>query len=281
MHIAHFGGKGSYSHQVTQQAFSEDTLQGYPYVSDVVSAVCDRKATRGVIPLENKYRGLVTDSADALLDARGTVGVVQELVLPIHHCVGGLAEQKGMVREVRSHEQALGQCLPWIRAHHRDAQLVPTPTTEAAAAQIRMHHLEETVAIASEEALVANGLHVYHRDILPENVTRFGVLARIDDVSFSHASSPGMRTLIGIYLAQDVPGALDRIVHPLAQAGINMFQIYSRPNGQGGYHFFAEVGGTPFAGPLDTTLEIVARDFETNGSAVAVLGVYESRGWGQ
>lgn len=279
MHIAHFGGLGSYTHQITAQTFHDQPLQGYGFTPDVVEAVAQGSARRGVIPLENKYKAFVPDSADALLDSRGVVGIIEELVLPIHHCLGGIKPLDRGIREIRSHEQALMQCLPVLRQRYPHAQLVPTATTAAGAEQIHLHHLEDAVAIASEEALQSQRLQIYARDILPGNATRFGVLADIRTVHFSDSTNTSMRTVLGIYLSQDVPGALHRITAPLAQAGVNMFYINSRSNGQGGYHFFTEVAGTPFGHPLAEVLAQLTTDLASVGSSLAILGVYQSKGW--
>ncbi len=277
MHISYFGAPNTYTYHVTQQTFPEAQLHACTFAPDVLSAIALEKTDFGVLPFENLYNGKVMFSIDALLHEGGSrVQIIDELILPIRHCVGGVSQP---IFEIRSQQQALEQCIHWIRATYPEVRIATALNTAIAAREIGIQGLEGIAAIASEEALLDAGLKVYHRDILPNNMTRFALLQRREESTPPVGDASSIRTALGIYLARDAPGALHAITGPLAQAEINMFQIDSRPNGQKGYCFFTEVAGSCYTRPLSTVLGAIRDRLKTSGSELKVLGCYQSNGW--
>jgi chorismate mutase/prephenate dehydratase len=72
--------------------------------------------------------------------------------------------------------------------------------------------------------------------------------------------------------SSDRPGLLYHLLHPLAQAGVSMTRIESRPSHQGkwDYVFFIDVAGHAEVAPLSDAL----RELRSVASLCKVLGSY-------
>ena len=80
---------------------------------DAIEAVRDGRVDRAIIPIENSLHGRVAD-IHFLLPESG-LSIVGEHFLRIRH--GLMSRNLGPVTRAMSHEQALGQCRHWLRAH--------------------------------------------------------------------------------------------------------------------------------------------------------------------
>ena len=125
MRIAYLGPAGTYTHEaLLASAATPFGAQGRDVdelalttIHDVVMAVQDGDAQRGVVPIENSVEGSVNATLDALAFAASDVEIVGEVVLAIHHCLiarDDLAPEE--VELVLSHPQALAQCAGFVRA---------------------------------------------------------------------------------------------------------------------------------------------------------------------
>jgi hypothetical protein len=81
---------------------------------DVFDAVSLRKATHGVVPLENSIGGTIHRNYDLLLDHDLTIS--GEVELDVVHCLQALPGTKiGDIKVVYSHPQALAQCERYLK----------------------------------------------------------------------------------------------------------------------------------------------------------------------
>jgi prephenate dehydratase len=224
-----------------------------PTFSAVCAAVESGAVDAGVLPLENSLAGTVGDALDAL--ANGSLRVVGELLLPIRHHLLVLpgAALEGVER-VSSHWQALAQCERFLDG--RGWQVIPAADTAGAARQLAEGADPRASAIASARAADRYGLDVAVADIQDSehNVTRFAVLARSAESLFPEDGIPPSRsreTLITFETGHR-PGDLVRVLTVLADAGINLSRIESRPSGEGPwrYRFLVQVGGDENREPL-------------------------------
>ena len=266
-------------------AFGEEAVLGWfgPSVTPVpmatFSAVCTAvesgEADAGALPLENSIAGTVGDALDAL--AVGSLRVVGEVLLPIRHQLlavpgVGLAE----IERVSSHWQALAQCERYLSA--RRWQIVPAADTAGAARELAGSGDRRTAAIASRAAADRYGLAVLAEDIqdADHNVTRFAILAaegsRAPEPAGALAPQRGNRETLLTFETGHRPGDLYRALGSLAEAGINLSRIESRPSGDGPwrYRFLIQVGGDADAEPLRGAL-IGLRE---HTSSMRVLGSF-------
>jgi chorismate mutase/prephenate dehydratase len=143
------------------------------------------------------------------------------------------------IKTVYSHPHAFGQCRSWLRRHLPECRKIECSSTAEAARKAAQYPL--SAAIASREAA-----HMYELDVLAEhiedfarNVTRFLVIGPGD-------SRPTGRDKTSImFVTTHVPGALHHALKPLADYGINMVKLESRPtkHENWSYFFFVDVEG--------------------------------------
>jgi prephenate dehydratase len=177
--IAFQGELGAYSEEAAV-VFGGNEANLLPCRSfiDVVTAVLDRQATHGVLPVDNSIIGRVVDGADAAGDTG--LALVQKLALPIHHCLlaPSGATVNGLER-VLSHPAALAQCTRFF-ASHPDIEAIEWYDTAGAAKDVALSADPATAALASKRAALRYRLEVLLENIedTPNNQTRFVVVAR-------------------------------------------------------------------------------------------------------
>jgi prephenate dehydratase len=228
--VAFPGALGAYSEEAARAASAgEVEVVPAPTNADVTRAVSEGTVTLGVLPIENTLAGSVYASYDALV-AFPDVHAVGQVVLPIHHCVLGIAGATlAEVTTVESHPVALAQCTdffadrPWIEAR-------AVYDTAGAASDVARRGDPRCAALASRAAGERYGLQILAESVEDrvDNQTRFLVVARSpipisDDVS--------ARTLL-VVTAHNVPGALMRLLAPLAERDLNLVKLESRPTGE-------------------------------------------------
>jgi prephenate dehydratase len=157
--VAFQGELGAYSEEAAT-AFCGEDVEFMPCRGfiDVVTAVVDGHADRGVLPVENSIIGRVIAGADAA----SAVGlrVLQKLALPIHHCLlapKGAAVER--LQRVLSHPAAIAQCTRFLRAHP-GIEVIEWYDTAGAARDVALSADPGTGAIASRRAAVRYKLEV-------------------------------------------------------------------------------------------------------------------------
>jgi len=247
-------------------AFGEEAVIGWfgptvtplpmPTFSSVCAAVESGAADAGVLPLENSLAGTVGDALDAL--ANGSLRVVGEVLLPIRHqllTIPGAGLEA--IRRVSSHWQALAQCDRFLAG--RDWQVIPAADTAGAARELAASGDRRSAAIASLAAAERYGLEVAAADIhdSDHNMTRFAVLvpaasASVPEPAGRLAPRGGGRETLITFETGHQPGDLVRALTILADAGVNLSRIESRPSGAGPwqYRFLLQVGGDADREPL-------------------------------
>ena len=239
LRVAFLGPEGTFTHLAARHQFggsSQSLPQGT--IQAVFQAVERGRADYGVVPVENATEGSVDTTLDAFLDS--PLRICAEILLPVDQALLLRPELNlGAVRRVYSHPQALGQCRHWLEAHLPQADRIEAPSTSEAARLARED--AEGAAVASELAAELFGLKVAETKIqdLAANATRFLVLGP----KGAEPSGRDRTTLLA--MAQDGPGALLRLLEPLARRGLNLSRIQSRPTRRKlwEYAFFLDVEG--------------------------------------
>lgn len=278
--VAYQGEPGAFGEEAIIGYFGSDDVEPIPMstFSAVCVAVEAETVDAGVLPLENSLAGTVGDALDALAD--GSLSVVGELLLPIRH---QLLVLPGVtidgVERVSSHWQALAQCERFLAGH--GWQVVPAADTAGAARELASSGDRTTAAIASVRASERYGLEIAAADIQdsPHNVTRFAVLAR-DPAAPATPLGPlapapgGERETLVTFETGHRPGDLHRALGSLAEAGINLSRIESRPSRSGPwrYRFLVQVAGDAALEPLASALTSMRQ----HTSSMRVLGSFDA-----
>jgi chorismate mutase/prephenate dehydratase len=266
LRVAFLGPEGTFTHLAARHQFggsSQSLPQGT--IQAVFQAVERRRADYGVVPVENGTEGSVDTTLDAFLDS--PLAICAEILLPVDQALLLRPElDLGGVRRVYSHPQALGQCRRWLEAHLPGADRIEAPSTSEAARLARED--AEGAAVASELAADLFGLRVAETRIqdLAANATRFLVLGP------ASAEPTGRDRTTLLAMAQDGPGALLRLLEPLARRGLNLSRIQSRPTRRKlwEYAFFLDVEGHAADAPMAEALV----ELRAACASLKVLGSY-------
>jgi chorismate mutase/prephenate dehydratase len=193
----------------------------------------------GVVPVENSTEGSVNHTLDQLLGS--PLKICGEVELRIHQFLMGTMDRLDAVKRICSHPQSLAQCRGWLDEHMPGvARMAVSSNAEGAR---RARDEEGTAAIAGETASDVYGLKLLATEIEDrhDNTTRFFVLGR----RIFKPSGMDRTTILCSALHTDSPGALFRLLEPLAKHKISMTRIESRPSHRKkwDYVFFLDIDG--------------------------------------
>ena len=235
---------------------------------DVAQAVESGEADTGMLPIENTLAGSVVGSYDALT-ACASLHVIAETVVEIHHCVLGIrGAALDRLATVESHPVALAQCTRWLRAHPSISARAAYDTA-GAARDVAARGDVRAAAIAGRGAAGRYGLEILAANIedRSDNQTRFLMVARAPRAPAPDAHA---RTAL-LVTTPNVPGALLRVLEPLAAHEINMSKLESRPADEPWhYRFFLELDH-PAGDPSLPAALVQLRDAT---ESLRVLGTY-------
>ncbi|MEO6211691.1 MAG: prephenate dehydratase [Gemmatimonadaceae bacterium] len=266
--IAFQGELGAFSEEAIRNIDAHAEVVPCREFIDVAQAVENGDVDAGMLPIENTLAGSVVGSYDALQTC-GSLQVVAETVVEIHHCVmAPHGARLGALTMVESHPVALAQCTRWLRAHPSIVARAAYDTAGAArdvAARGDVH----AAAIAGRHAAARYDLEILAADIenRSDNQTRFLMIAR-DSPPLGHDALARTALLI---TTPNVPGALLRVLEPLARNRINMSKLESRPAEEPWhYRFFLELDHPAGDPALDTAIVQLREATES----LRVLGTY-------
>lgn len=281
MLIAIQGTRGSFSEAAARRRWPDAAIVPCREAADVVSAVRDRQADAGCLPIENSLVGSVTTTYDLLEDAfgGGTLKLTHETLHPVHHTLMGVpGATLANVHRVLSHQVALGQCRRWLARHLPGAELVSAWDTAGAAEIVAQDRNPTVAAIAARHAADVHGLVPLAECIEDDssNQTRFLIFTRPGAPALPGApagDATQYKTSLIVSLDHQ-PGALARALQAFAIRGVNLTAIQSRPERSAPwtYRFYIDVEGATVNRAVADAIEEI-----TNYAAkVVLLGSYET-----
>ncbi len=233
--IVFSGARGAFGELAARKHFGEDADIAPVLGFDAVfNAVRQKKASFGVVPIENSLGGSVHQNYDLLLDSR--LYITAEIFLQVNHfLLAKPGTSIDAVRRVFSHPQALSQCARFLKRHPR-MRPVESENTALAAKSVSEDNCHDTAAIASSRAAEDFGLRILSPQIQDrdDNVTRFLVISRDQSVK----NSAPRKTSI-VFSLKNTPGVLFKALGVFALRDIDLFKIESRPiHGKGFEYLF-------------------------------------------
>lgn len=265
--VAFQGVLGAFSEDAVHRFFGNEVeLVPLPEVNDVFEAVSSGEVDYGVVPVENSLEGSVTQVNDLLLE--NDLTVVGEVIVRVVHCLIGHPDADlDDIKRVYSHPQALAQCRKFL-LKHPEWEKIPAYDTAGSVKLVKERGQKEEAAIASERAAVHYGMKVLAKEIQDSdrNYTRFFVLEKRP--SFLEE---GNKTSI-IFATRNLPGALHYCLGALAERGVNMTRLESRPRKDRSweYVFFVDLDGHV----NDERISAALSDLVRRAAFVKVLGSY-------
>jgi chorismate mutase/prephenate dehydratase len=263
--IAYLGPEGTFTQSAAVKHFGHSVktlaLDGIDTVFREVEA---GSADYGVVPVENSSEGVITHTLDMF--QRSPLGICGEVELRIHHHLLATDPDRSRITRVLAHQQALAQCRGWLDANLPHAGRIAVSSNAEAARLVRDRAGD--AAIAGETAAELYGLATVARNIedQPDNTTRFLVIGN------QNALPSGVDKTSILVSVQNQPGALFSLLQPIAQNGISMTRIESRPSRQGiwQYVFYIDLEGHRNDAPVAAALA----ELKEKAFVVRVLGSY-------
>jgi len=234
--IAFLGPEASFTHQAAESKFG--ALSSYLPVGSIkgVFREVDRgQAKFGVVPIENSFNGIVSDTISCLSEY--DLKIIAEVMIDIHHVFATKAEGIRAIKRIYSKDIAFGQCKQFLEDFGLDeVEQIPVEST-AKAAQLAAND-PEAAAICAEVASKMYALPILYSNIEDQgnNRTRFFVIS-----DFENAPSGNDKTTILVRLPNR-PGALVDFLTDFRDAGIDLTKIKSHIVG-GVSIFFIEFDG--------------------------------------
>jgi chorismate mutase/prephenate dehydratase len=265
--VAFLGPEGTFTQTAVLTHFGH-SVRALPLASidEVFHEVESANADFGVVPIENSTEGTVNHTLDRFLSS--PLKICGEVELRIHQFLMGKMTSLERIVRVCSHQQSLAQCRAWLQDHLPDVERIGVASNAEAARRARDE--DGTAAIAGQTAAEVYNLEVLATDIedRPDNTTRFLVLGR----KLFQPSGEDRTTLLVSVSRGTAPGALFRLLEPLARHGVSMTRIESRPSRRRkwDYVFFIDLEGHCADKPVAQALAALKR----RASLFRILGSY-------
>jgi len=221
--VACQGVKGAYSQIACERIFKEPGIVYFKSFQGVFQAVESGLCRYGILPIENSSYGSVTQVYDLM--RRHNFYIVASHKLKIEHVLltkgtKGLSD----IKEIYSHEQALGQCSDFLQGL-KDVKTTVAENTAAAARMVSESGRDDIAAISSENCAGLYGLNCVKRNIQnsDNNFTRFICISKALEIY------PGAGKISLMLSAPHRPGSLYEIISAFSSLGLNLTKLESRP----------------------------------------------------
>jgi prephenate dehydratase len=271
--VGYQGAPGAYSEEAVYRACGSAVLAMPDRENiEVARAVASGDVELGLLPIENTLAGSVYVSYDAIL-AEPSIVAVAEVILGIHHCVLGVAGATlDSLCVVESHPVALAQCAKFF-AHH--PSIVARAVYDTAGAALEVARAQDVTrgALASRLAATHYDLTILEADVedREDNQTRFLVLSR---TRAELEAGTVARTLL-VVTTENRPGALVRVLAPLAERSLNLVKLEARPTGEPWtYRFVLEVEHQAVDPAMNEALAVIA----SSSQRLRHVGTYKAAG---
>jgi len=238
--VAYLGPEGTYAEEAACALARLEKMEDPQFVPcvglhSVIEHAAKKLCDAAVVPIENSVEGGVTASLDALW-SNPELFIRRALILPIQHCLlssGSINE----ISEVLSHPQALAQCSGWLNKNLPNALQLPTNSTAEAVKMVRNSKFRAAIASNCPNNLIDLKQLAYPINDVAGNRTRFVLLQREELTQRGDVAS------LAFSLRANAPGALLKALSFIANLGLNMSRIESRPSKRelGEYIFFVDL----------------------------------------
>ena len=220
MRIAYQGEPGAYS-EAAALLFSPhtETLPCKTF-DEVFDGVLHKRATHGIVPMENSIGGTIHRNYDLLVDHE--IPITGEVELDVIHCLQALPGTRiEDVKIVYSHQQALAQCERYLKDLGVTVEAVYD--TAGGAKLVAEQQLRSAAALASRRAAEVFGLEVLQEAVQDYefNITRFFVIG-------GHQPTDADKTTL-VFALPSTPGSLFKALSVFALRDINLSKLESRP----------------------------------------------------
>jgi len=266
--VGFLGPEGTFTQTAVYKHFGH-SVRVLPFhtIDEVFQEVESGAADFGVVPIENSTEGSVNNTLDMFLTS--PLKISGEIELRIEQHLMGRMSGLDNIKRICAHEQSLAQCRGWLREYLPHVELIGMSSNAAGARRARDE--DGTAAIAPDVAADVYELKILVNSIedRADNSTRFLVVGR----ELLAASGCDKTTiLVSTGDTADGAGVLHQLLKPLADHGVVMTFIESRPSRRKNwdYVFFIDIEGHADEAPVADALAVL----EKESSLFRVLGAY-------
>ncbi len=281
MKIAFLGPEGSYSHLAAKEFLKTETtakkiagnwdecvpFRNFP---EVLAAVENGRVDGAAIPIENSIQGGVSQNLDLLQEANELYAVKQLTLQVDHRLIYKEGAKLAEIGRVYSHRQALDQCAGYLSKELPFASLRETESTGFGIARAMEDESGKSAAIAGSHIENLRGGFVMGKECISDeknNFTHFLLVKRGKESMPKHSGRVFFSAV-----CPHRPGSLIELLQLIANGGVNMTKIESRPvkNQPGNYRFFIEADCDIASEEIQETL----KEIQSNTLECKVLGAY-------
>lgn len=222
--VACQGVEGSYSSIAADKLFEIADITFFRNFEGVFQAVEKGLCDYGVLPIENSAVGSVNAVYDLMKKHR--FYIVRSIKLKVcHHLLAKKGVALSDIREVYSHEQAIGQCSAYLQKLPSSVKITACPNTAVAAEMVANSDRNDVACISSRNCAELYGLGILESNIQDNdsNYTRFICISKTLEVF-----APANRISIMMTLPHE-SGSLNRVLNKFSTLGLNLTKLESRP----------------------------------------------------
>lgn len=221
--VACQGVEGAYSQIAAGKIFKEPKILYFKTFDAVFSAIEQGLCQYGILPIENSIHGSVNQVYDLMKNHNFYIS--RGIKLKINHCLLGKSGARlSDITDIYSHEQAIGQCGEFLKAHS-NIRVHVCENTAVAAKKVALCKDCGAASISSPECAACYGLSTIKTDIADSksNFTRFICISKNLEI-YQDADKISL-----VLLAEHKPAALYSLITRFAALGLNITKLESRP----------------------------------------------------
>lgn len=254
--IAVSGVEGAYAQEAADTLFSRGDVIFKKNFAECFEAVESGECEFGFVPIENSSYGSVRDVYE--LFRKHDVSIIRSVKKNIQHeLLAKPGTKLSEIKEIYSHEQAIGQCGKFIKSLGSDVVVHTMTNTAMAAKMVAQSDRTDVAAIASHDAGALYGLRNIKSHIMDSanNYTRFVCFQK------KMAIYAGSRKISLILATEHRPGALYDVLSQLSAMDINVSKLESCPivGHDFEFYFFVDLDASVFEPGILNTLAYLER----------------------
>lgn len=221
--VACQGVEGAYSQLACDKLFTAASISYFKNFEGVFSAVEQGLCEYGILPIENSTYGTVNEVYDLMKNYR--FHIIRSIKLKVDHSLLVMpgTELKD-IKEIFSHEQAIGQCSEFLKKNPQ-IKVTVCENTAAAAKMLRDSGRKDAASISS--AGCANLYGLKKLDVRIQNTD--GNFTRFICISKKAMIFPGADRISLMLSLPHRPGSLYSLISRFSVLGLNLTKLESRP----------------------------------------------------
>ena len=221
--VACQGVEGAYAQIACEKMIKNPFIMYFKNFEGVFTAIEKGLCQYGILPLENSTAGSVKKVYDLMINHN--FSIVRTFRLKVDH---NLLVNRGTkledIREIYSHEQAIGQCTAFLEKMP-NAKVIAVENTAVAAQMVAQSHRNDVAAISSRSCA-----ELYNLDTLCSSIQdRGNNRTRFICISKNLEIYPGADKTSIMMVLPHKPGALYKVLARMYVLGINVTKLESRP----------------------------------------------------